>query len=151
MNTLKSNLRQEHWESLSWASTCHQLLTPWQMATLLVETHPQWCVSLLPEITTDLHISSSSLLLCLRPGKAIEVMRPGPSFFTIVQMCDDRTLWDPSVRCCCSTSHSEHKMSLLMLIGCCCRYDLCALSTALEEKEMKGESRVALPAPASPL
>ena len=44
MNTLKSNLRQEHWESLSWASTCHQLLTPWQMATLLVETHPQWCV-----------------------------------------------------------------------------------------------------------
>ena len=42
MNTLKSNLRQEHWESLSWASTCHQLLTPWQMATLLVETHPQW-------------------------------------------------------------------------------------------------------------
>ena len=45
MNTLKSNLRQEHWESLSWASTCHQLLTPWQMATLLVETHPRWCVA----------------------------------------------------------------------------------------------------------
>lgn len=43
MNTLKTNLRQEHWESLSWASSCHQLLTPWQMATLLVETHPQWC------------------------------------------------------------------------------------------------------------
>ncbi|CAL5218481.1 g167 [Coccomyxa viridis] len=72
MNTLKSNLRQEHWESLSWASTCHQLLTPWQMATLLVETHPQW-------------------------------------------------------------------------------YDLCALSNALEERETKGESRGALPAPASPL
>lgn len=42
MNALKTNLRQEHWETLSWGSTCHQLMTPWQMATLLVETHPQW-------------------------------------------------------------------------------------------------------------
>lgn len=42
MNTLKTNLRQEHWETLSWGSTCHQLLTPWQLATLLVEAHPQW-------------------------------------------------------------------------------------------------------------
>ncbi len=45
MNTLKTNLRQEHWETLSWGSTCHQLLTPWQLATLLVEAHPQWLVS----------------------------------------------------------------------------------------------------------
>ena len=44
MNTLKTNLRQEHWETLSWGSTCHQLLTPWQLATLLVEAHPQWSV-----------------------------------------------------------------------------------------------------------
>ena len=42
MNALKTNLRQEHWETLSWGSTCHQLMTSWQMATLLVETHPQW-------------------------------------------------------------------------------------------------------------
>ena len=44
MNTLKTNLRQEHWETLSWGSTCHQLLTPWQLATLLVEAHPHWSV-----------------------------------------------------------------------------------------------------------
>ena len=69
MNTLKSNLRQEHWESLSWASTCHQLLTPWQMATLLVETHPQWQVS----TSSDLNDLHSMAICCMLQG------------------CDDRT------------------------------------------------------------
>jgi hypothetical protein len=40
---LKTNLRQEHWETLSYASTCVQLLTPWQMATFFVESYPRWC------------------------------------------------------------------------------------------------------------
>ena len=51
MNTLKTNLRQEHWETLSWGSTCHQLLTPWQLATLLVEAHPQWSVPCVCPVT----------------------------------------------------------------------------------------------------
>jgi hypothetical protein len=46
MSVLKMNLRQEHWETLSYASTCTQLMTPWQMATLLVESHPFWCAPL---------------------------------------------------------------------------------------------------------
>ena len=43
MKMLKINLCQEHWETLSYGSTATQLLTPWQMATLLVESYPQWC------------------------------------------------------------------------------------------------------------
>ena len=43
MSTLKMNLRQEHWETLSYGSNCVQLLTPWQMATLVVESQPLWC------------------------------------------------------------------------------------------------------------
>ncbi|BDA44082.1 hypothetical protein COCOBI_05-2660 [Coccomyxa sp. Obi] len=42
MKLLKINLCQEHWESLSYGSTATQLLTPWQMATFLVESYPQW-------------------------------------------------------------------------------------------------------------
>lgn len=42
MKMLKINLCQEHWETLSYGSTATQLLTPWQMATLLVESYPQW-------------------------------------------------------------------------------------------------------------
>jgi hypothetical protein len=49
MGMLKMNLRQEHWETLSYTSNCIQLLTPWQMATLVVESQPQWCAApLLP-------------------------------------------------------------------------------------------------------
>ncbi len=43
MKLLKINLCQEHWETLSYGSTATQLLTPWQMATFLVESYPQWC------------------------------------------------------------------------------------------------------------
>jgi hypothetical protein len=42
MNMLEINLRQEHWETLSYGSTCVQLLTPWQMATFFVESYTQW-------------------------------------------------------------------------------------------------------------
>ncbi len=46
MKLLKINLCQEHWETLSYGSTATQLLTPWQMATFLVESYPQWCAFL---------------------------------------------------------------------------------------------------------